>query len=267
MKLSKKVTILYSTCDNYSSLWPGFFTLLNRYWKDCDCKIVLNTESRSFKFKDLDISEPLGCEKNISWSTRLYKSLEKVETDYVLMMLDDFYLKAEVNTEVLNDCIDRMDRNKKIKSFVFAWQPGTKKNKSINDNFQKRKRFAPYRINAQIGLWRVSYLKKIIRSNENPWQFEINGSFRSSVLGGDLYSLKKGAPLIFNYDYGFLIIKGKVNQKKYQYFKNNEELELDFPFKTFTEENNNGNRNKNYFLKSVRYLKYFYEMVLSLFHS
>lgn len=28
--------------------------------------------------------------------------------------------------------------------------------------------------------WRVDYLKSILRTYENPWQFEISGSFRSA---------------------------------------------------------------------------------------
>lgn len=257
----EKLSIIYNTCDKYESLWPGFFALWDKYWPECNNKIILNTEEKDFRFGSLNIQRPTNMDKTCSWSQRLLYSLENIETPYVLLVLDDFYIKSKVRLEVLEDCIRRMDADKNVQLFTFAWQPGPNVVEENADIFERRGRWARYKVNAQIGLWRVSYLKRIIRKTENPWQFELNGSFRSGVFGGKCYSLKKEAPLVFDYDWGFLIVRGKVNRKITSYFEKNEKLEFNLPFEDFDESQYCPSlRNK-----ITRYLKYGLDMVTSLF--
>ena len=258
-----KISIIYNTCDKYESLWYGFFSLFNKYWPDCNNDIILNTETKSYEFKGLNIRRPDVYVSGSSWSQRLLNSLNSVETPYIVMFLDDFYLKNLVDIEKLALCVQQMESNPGIKLFTFCWQPGPNKEVANFPDFELRGRFAKYRINAQIGLWRVSYLKKMLKTYENPWQFEINGSFRSSLFGGKIYSLKKNSPLIFDYDWGFLIVRGKLNGKIAHYFAEHEGLNMNLPFDDFKEEEYN-------FSKKSRLKKlttYFSEMVFSLFRK
>ena len=177
------------------------------------------------------------------------------------MTLDDFYFKSEVKVEEIEKCLSRMENDPNIMLFNFAWQPAPNKKDPDSDNFERRGRFSQYRINTQITLWRTSYLKKILRSYENPWQFEINGSFRSSLTGGKLYSLKKDAPLVFDYDYGFLIIRSKLNQEVASYFEEHEGLDMNLPFEPFVKTPPNDIKKGRVF----RLFGYAKDMVVSLF--
>jgi len=261
MSIKKDLTLICSTCDEYSSLWPGFFTLLKRYWPDFDCDVILNTESKKFTFEGFNILTPHQNKFNLSWSMRLLKSLEEVKTEYVLLMLDDFYLKSFVNTTEITHCLEIMTKNDSIKSFVFAWQPGPNKSSRFN-SYEQRGRFAPYRVNAQIGIWSVKYLKKIIREKETPWQFEVNGSFRSSILGGKLFSIKKNEIKVFDYDYGFLVIKGKLNKKIVDYFSQIEKINFDLNFDYYIDSDEKILVNSQF--RWLKYIKYAYQMIISL---
>ena len=148
--------------------------------------------------------------------------------------------------------------------FTFGWQPGKNKACDFSDKFELRGRFAPYRVNAQIALWRVSYLKKIIKLYENPWEFELNGSFRSSIYGGKLYSLKKNTPLVFDYDWGFLVVRGQLNKEVSDYFSTKEKIEFDSTFSYIDMDayralgrQRSGNQ--------LRKLMYLWRMIMSLF--
>lgn len=262
--MTNKISLIFNTCDKYESLWSGFFLLWNRYWPNFDAPIILNTETKNFSFANYIIKRPVFIQESPTWSERLYASLKQVDTPYVLLVLDDFYLKSPVDTETLDMCIAQMDKDESIKLFTFGWQPGKNKQCDFNDRFEERGAFAPYRVNAQIALWRVSYLQKIIKLYENPWEFELNGSFRSSIYGGRLFSLKKGAPLVFDYDWGFLIIRGQINRDVADYFEKNEGLSFSPSFRPIDiAEYNALSAEKS--KKPARYLKYFSEMVLSLF--
>lgn len=229
--MKNKITLIYNTCDRYECLWNGFFKLWEKYWPSFDAPIILNTETKTFSYGRYDIIRPEFNKENLTWSERLYKSLEKVKTPYVLCTLDDFYIKSPVDVQTLNMCIEQMDKEESIKLFTFGWQPGNNTPCTFSNRFEQRTRFAPYRVNAQISLWRVSYLKRIIKLYENPWEFELNGSFRSSLYGGKLFSLKKDAPLVFDYDWGFLIVRGQLNKEVSTYFEQNEDIVFDSTFK------------------------------------
>ena len=255
-----KYSIIYNTCDKYDALWPGFFSLLIKYWPNCNRRIIFNSENKSFQYDGFELIKPINNRIEDSWSQRLLNSLDCVNDNYVLMILDDFYLKSPVNESVLFECIDRMDKDKNIKCYTFAWQPGRNIADKEQKDFELRRRFARYRVNAQIGLWRVDYLRKILRTYETPWQYELSGSFRSSIIGGKFLSLKKDAPLVFDYDFGFLIIRGKINRAISRYFTEKEALTMDFPYDEYvvSTEKKNG-------LRLFRIIKYVYEMIVSLF--
>ena len=258
--MRNQCSIIYNTCDKYECLWQGFFTLLDKYWNKCDLKIILNTEEKDFHYGKLSIERPKYANTGVSWSQRIINSLNSVNTSYVIMMLDDFWLKDTVDVKEIQHCIDMMENNKKIQCINFAPQPAPNKKYRDEQKYEQRGRFAQYRINAQIALWRVDYLKSIIRSYENPWQFELSGSFRSVVKGGTLLSIKRGERSPFVYDYGFLIVRGMINKELAEYFCKNEGIEMDFPFKDYNAEEYYGNNSGKFF----RLLGYFKDAVVSL---
>ena len=264
--MNKKISLIYSTCDRYECLWDGFFRLWDKYWPSFDAQVVLNTETKSFSYGNYNIIRPTFKKNDLTWSERLYGALNIVETPYVLFTLDDFYIKSPIDIKTLDMCIKQMDKDESVKLFTFGWQPGNNILCTFSDKFEQRARFAPYRVNAQIALWRVSYLKKVIKLYENPWEFELNGSFRSSIYGGKLYSLKKNAPLVFDYDWGFLVVRGQLNKEISDYFETKEGLEFDSTFsyidmdayRTLGEQRSGS---------ALRMLKYLWRMIISLFRK
>lgn len=253
-------SIIYNTCDKYECLWDGFFTLLDKYWANCDLKIILNTEKKVFSYGELSIERPIFFNAGVSWSQRIINSLNSVHTPYVIMILDDFWLKAPVDVQEIQRCINLMENDRKIQCINFAPQPAPNKQYRNEQRYEKRGRLAQYRINAQIALWRVDYLKNIMRSYENPWQFELSGSFRSVLHGGTLLSIKRGERSPFIYDYGFLIVRGMINKELAEYFAKNEGINVEFPFKEYNAEEYYDNKSG----KFLRVLGYFKDAVVSL---
>ena len=256
------ISVIYNTCDRYESLWNGFFTQFKKYWNSYSGDVFFNTETKDFSFEGINIIQVKNKNTDCSWSQRIINVLDIVKTPYVILILDDFYFKSPVDTKVICQCVDRMNSDKKIMLYTFSWQPGPNKVDPDNPSFEKRGRFSPYRVNAQIGLWRVSYLKKILRTYENPWQFELSGSFRSSVYGGRIYSLKKSAPLVFDYDWGFLIIRGQLNHNVSDYFVQNEGLDMNLPFESYDAKNRIEDMSRG---RIKRKMCYFKDMIISLF--
>ena len=108
--MSNECTLLVNSCDNYSDTWTPFFKLLSKYWPDCPYKIVLNTESLSFKYNDLNINTFSFYKegKSVSWGRRVIRHLKKIETEFVLIVLDDFFIRANVDQARIEECISWM---------------------------------------------------------------------------------------------------------------------------------------------------------------
>lgn len=205
----QKYTLLYSTCDAYDDLWKNFFILLKKYWPSFNGRIIFNSEKKFYQNEAYNIVNVEHPTDNLSWSDRLYDALKLVETEYVLFVLDDFYLRDYVNTTAFNACIDFMDANPDVMSIAFSKEPGIKKTVREIDGFSFRKHFSLYKTTAHLSLYRTSFLKKILRTKESAWDFEVNSTFRSYFKKGRFICATTNSSPVFPYDYGALVIGGK----------------------------------------------------------
>ena len=258
--MSNDFTLLYCSCDKYECLWAGFFKLLKKYWPRFDARVILNTEEKSFEYPGFSITRPSKAMIGCTWSQRMLHCINEIETPYVLLVLDDFYLKSPVDSAAFQDSLCMMNNHGEIGLITFASEPGPNYPVSWDNRFERRGRIARYRINAQIGLWRKDYLLRILRSSETPWQFELNGSFRSSWMSSSILSLKKESSLIFDYDWGFLMIRGSINPQLKDYFQRKEGISV-----TYDAAQNDSNQQHRLPLRFFRMIKYSWDMVMSVF--
>jgi len=202
-----KLTILLNSCDAYEDIWNPFFSLFDIYAGELKkCKILLNTESKSYFHNGLDI-QTLGLfnGKEVSWGERLRQHLERVKTEYVLFLMEDFFLVNNVNNGVIKRIIEWMDADKEIGAFNLLPLDGITKGSSY-PGFCLVEAGTPYRVNAQACIWRKEVLYKSILSSENPWIWEEYGRIRNDkLLISKIYCLdwKEEQPINYNfYVYG-----------------------------------------------------------------
>ena len=171
--LKNNLTILVCSCDNYEDLWNPFFTLLKKYWPSVsDIPIVLNTESKNFVFDGLNIT----CNHSFAekrYGKRMLNTLSNIKTKYVLLLLDDFFLRKSVSEEKLCQILDWMENDKDIAyfncensytytSYEVNKYPGFKRLPPAND----------FTLNMQAAIWRTKILKEFWRPSASPWEWE-----------------------------------------------------------------------------------------------
>lgn len=220
--MENDVTIVFCTCDKYYDLWNDFFRLLKKYWPEFHGTIILNSESKEITMPGLSISKPLNCSSDLSWEDRLALSLKKVKTEFVLIMLDDFFLKRKVHTEEFEKSLEIMKKTPAVVSITYLREPGVTQ-KRYKNNYYIRRRIAPYKMTAHITLYRKDYLLNILRKNESAWEFETNGTVRSWFLKGVFLGPINNFNPVFSYDFGSLVIRGKFYKPVKSYFEENEE--------------------------------------------
>lgn len=169
--LKDKLTVLVNSCDSYEDLWIPFFTLYRKYWDDKSVRLLLNTESKDFSLDGLQI-ECIHCDDS-RYGARMLNALSQIETEYVLILLDDFFLRSSVDLNRIFQITQWMDNDRDIVYFnsdctkVCAdWE------KNKYPGFKRVPPGSEYTLNLQAAVWRKTELMRYWEKNISPWEWE-----------------------------------------------------------------------------------------------
>lgn len=242
-------TFLINSCDANDDIWKPFFMCLEKNWSDMSWPVVLNTESKSYKYKDYDIKTfSLFSNRKDKWSQRLRETLEKIDTEYIFFILDDFFITEPVDSGFIKKCFNWMDDNQNIS--VFSFHPVVDDKNIVSKEykgFEKRPYFGEYKLNCQAAVWRRKRLIAFLKDDESPWDFEIYGSIRVGGFEDDFYVLDRDLkdPIEYNMVKGGTgLVRGKWSAKVVVPLFKELGLDVDFSKRGFI--------NEDYFDKDER---------------
>jgi len=191
-------SILINTCDKFDDCWDPFFKLWTLYWSDCNGRKYLNTEYKDYHYEELDITPLKVCEthhmpKNhrATWSQCLKWALEAIDTDIVLYMQEDYFLKDIVKNDIVEKYVKLMYKYPDIQCIHLTDQAVIAEGKSEYEYLNKMVYSQRYRVSCQAALWRKTELLDLVREYEDAWEFEEYGSMRSGILKRDYYVVDK----------------------------------------------------------------------------
>lgn len=212
MKIKNKITLIINTCDAYQDVLQLFLCALNEYWKNCDCRIVINTESIQYNFDDarIHVSNYIKDSGLDRWGDRLQSVLNSVDSDFVLMLYDDFILENHVRVDGVYKAIDLLLTESKS-SAVYLINTALPIEKNDNCLFLRVKKRSDFILNSAPAIWRRKDLISYIEKNDTPWAWEVFGSYRTFNKDNIFYSLNPNNDDIFPYNHkkGGAIYRGK----------------------------------------------------------
>ncbi len=201
---SAKVTMVVNSCDAYQDVWPLFFSALDEYWPNREFDVIINAESQLPDFKENNLYSH-QFDKKLSeneWGLRLIRTLKSIKSEYVIIVFDDYILESMVDVCKVNNIVRFLDDN--VNAAVFYLNAVCLKSHFDDEStdFRVLKDRVDYRLNSAPALWRRKDLINYIGEKDNPWAWEVFGSYRTFGDGRDFYcpsSIKKN---IYNYNYG-----------------------------------------------------------------
>jgi len=178
-----RCAVLISSCDAYADLWRPFFTLFWRYWPDCPFPVYLGSNHQTFEHPRVTT---IRAGHDYGWTHCVREQIAALDVPYVLLMLEDFFLRRPVKTTQILSCLEALiTLNGHMLRLVRRPPPDLPV--ASFPRIGKIKLGAPYRVSTQATLWRRSVLLDLMRENETIWQFEIRGSRRSDSMGDAFY--------------------------------------------------------------------------------
>lgn len=155
-----KYVILVLSCDKYEPCWKAFFTLLDKYWERHP-KVYLVTESKKCEYCDT-----INVDSNV-WSVRFREALKKIDSEYVLTMLDDFFIRDYVD----NDRIDNIEFDNNTICYNFELEYRMPKERYENWDLQENNQV--YLHSCQPSLYDREKLIGELGGNVSPQEWEL----------------------------------------------------------------------------------------------
>jgi hypothetical protein len=235
-----KFSILVNSCDGFEDCWNPFFTLIQRYWPECDARIFLNTEKKDWHFDGLDITctQVQGtAPERLTWSECLLNALDQVQTPLVLYFQEDYFIHQPVRHALIQQATEYMLAHPEVGHIALTRHCSLGPYESYPENWlQTIGQKARYRVCTQAALWRTDTLRSYLDPKENGWMFEILGTWRAHKRRDTFLSTKwdpeVGGPAIDYLHTG--IIKGKWLRDMTTVFAQNG-IQVDFQNRGFYE--------------------------------
>lgn len=184
------LSLLVSSCDKYSFLWPDFVYFFRKNWdKNLNIPIYFISEDKPFTEDPDFINVQYG---KGTYSDCLRKALKSMDTDYVFYLQDDYFLTKAIGKDWVEHLLLLM-RDNNLDRITFQ---GIGKNISVdetdtldNGKLKRMLQDSRYTVSMQPGIWnRRFFFICLSNVKESPWEFEKYGSKRlNSIYNHRLY--------------------------------------------------------------------------------
>ena len=187
--------ILVLSCDKNEDTFEPFRHCIEKYYKNHP-EIIYATETiQNPYYKTICKNYPLE-----QWTKRIRETLEEIDDDQILIMIDDCFIRNKVDEERIKYASDNLKGN--IAMFNFEKSFDSNDIKTNLKEFKKRQHGSPYEVSIMCGLWQKDKLIKVLEKDSNPWQVEGNQDNK----GFDYYI--NSGDYIINWGYETFIFTG-----------------------------------------------------------
>ena len=205
------LTMIINSCDKFSDLWDIHVQLLEENWNDRGIRTIISTDKPTSKqYNNVEI---VSSKDGDEITSRLLYTLSKVDSEYILITLDDYFLTKKINTKDISELVDYMKTNNVDYIRMFK-DPNSNSKYDKGLKLYKLNLKYNYEVNLYPGLWKKSFLLKTINESLNAWQYEVSLTKTAKELNANcLMTKQKTFPILD------VIRKGKLLHKADRYLK------------------------------------------------
>ena len=165
--------MLILSCDKYSDLCDSHVEQLNKNWKNRKFKTYIVTDKEQNRIWD---NVKLLCAgENTEFTDRLKFALSRVETKYVFITLDDYFLIEKVDEKSIDNLIEVM--NKKNIDYIRLFPDPRRATSDAIKGYERLNYISTediYSVNLYASIWTKDFMNSTISERKNPWQYEVS---------------------------------------------------------------------------------------------
>ena len=158
--MNRDCTVLVTSCDAYRDVEGPFLELFRRYWPDCPFELVVSGETGAVEGFDRAVLSGRGK----TWGRMLTEALDEIDTPYVLMLMNDYYLESPVDTALV---LRRLAEARQLDALNYRLCPDP----------PRAVKNTAYSVSCKAGIWNRLFLRGIASRTGSAWEFERCGSF------------------------------------------------------------------------------------------
>ena len=194
--MKNKLTVIIGSCDTYNPHWKNFNILYKKYW-NLETRNIFVGETIPFPYENFENILP-GL--NHPWGFRILEALKEVKTEYVCLMLEDYYLTETISEQFINEHINILEKYsaQKIMFDVLNF-PCFYTLKQIENDLFLFDKTSEYLNSIQPAIWKTDYLKQVLFPHYSPWNFEVEGNSFSSTLNPTILIKTRKQQIYFNF--------------------------------------------------------------------
>lgn len=223
------MVILVASCDKNEDIFYPFYHCMEKYWKNHP-EIIYATETvKNPYYKTINVDIPLE-----HWTVRMYKTIEQIDDNKILFMIDDCFLRDYVDLERVKYTEMCAEGNVALFNYEKSWDPND--TMSAYQGFNRRTPGSPFEVSLLCGMWQKRALLKVLDRDCDPWQVECKPNSH-----GFEYYTNAGKPII---DWGYTtwhpagLFKGKWMKEVVPFFEK-EGIVVDYEKRGFAVIDNN----------------------------
>lgn len=186
--MNNDFAVLVLSCDKYNDTWEPFFTSFRRFTKFSSNKIYL--VSNNMEYDGYGDIKTIKTGIEISWSSKIRKTIEEIKESYVLVLLDDYFIVEEVNMLEIFKLFDFVVNN----NIDYLSLVPMRKKRALNKDVGLITNKNLYGKTLQPAFWNLRYFKKCLYDDDfSAWEFENRQKFESQdrIKGKDCCTYTK----------------------------------------------------------------------------
>ena len=210
------ISLVIFTCDKFSDLWESGIGLLNKNWAGRKLKTYLITDKATERV--FDNVTVISAGENAELSERMKAALDAIDTEYVLVTLDDYFFIKPINDNLIMRCLDIAKREDLdyLRLYTFLNAKYVKDKYGDYDDIYSIDTKSRYNVNLYPAIFSKKFLYSTVGETLNAWQYEVSLTKKADAFGAKCAIIKPNAIDMLD-----VVRKGKILRPAHRFLKRN----------------------------------------------
>lgn len=161
--------IIVLSCSKNEELFAPFSHCLEKYYPNHPDVVYFTDGIMNPYYETISVDNKLE-----TWTIGFRKFLKQIDDDYVLLMIDDCFIRKPVDWYRISQALDIIKNEPNVACMNFEKSWDEMDVPTQYEGWKKRIHGRDYEVSLMCGLWNKEKLLKVVDRDCSPWDIELN---------------------------------------------------------------------------------------------